>query len=394
MAKKCSSEDCTCTKAIKYDCAVCQQLFCRDCCKRYVALESGLSGPAEQVRTCNACFLKNVAWDSSRTFDVLGPADGKPVVLVHGALIGRQCLVLEARALADAGFRVILPDLPAHGARFKETPLTLDNALSTLKDVISKEAPGQKVVVMGFSMGGYVAAAFAAAHPELTAGVLMAACAHDAHTCTWKMVGRSAELVYKMCSYKTKSGFIYNSYPEVMSKSRPEVVECFLRAGAEFDSWQYTWRVMYDAHMQQVLPKISCPALVVVGEKDFRSHEQLWLSLLRKGRLLVLKGGIHQFMLQPGIVDTYRQHAISFATNAQWGEAGDAAAAGRPDSQAGAAAEQQEGEGRGMESQSGVALLAGADGQAVVIERKAAGAGVGLGEVIKNVWAQRRNKQD
>lgn len=129
-----------------------------------------------------------------------------------------------------------------------------------------------------------------------------------------------------------------------------------------------------------------------------RSHEQLWLSLLRKGRLLVLKGGIHQFMLQPGIVDTYRQHAISFATNAQWGEAGDAAAAGaaagRPDSQAGAAAEQQEGECRGMESQSGVALLAGADGQAVVIERKAAGAGVGLGEVLKNVWAQRRNKQD
>lgn len=60
------------------------------------------------VRTCNACFLKNVAWDSSRTFDVLGPADGKPVVLVHGALIGRQCLVLEARALADAGFRCAL----------------------------------------------------------------------------------------------------------------------------------------------------------------------------------------------------------------------------------------------------------------------------------------------
>jgi hypothetical protein len=59
------------------------------------------------VRTCNACFLKNVAWDSSRTYDVLGPADGKPVVLVHGALIGRQCLVLEARALADAGFRCV-----------------------------------------------------------------------------------------------------------------------------------------------------------------------------------------------------------------------------------------------------------------------------------------------
>jgi hypothetical protein len=123
-----------------------------------------------------------------------------------------------------------------------------------------------------------------------------------------------------------------------------------------------------------------------------RSHELLWLSLLPKGRLLVLKGGIHQFMLQPGIVDTYRQQAISFAANAQWGktsEAGEApgaAAAGRPDSQAGAAAAAAE--------QDGVALLAGPDGQAVVIERPAgAAAGVGLGEVWKNLWAQRGKKQ-
>jgi hypothetical protein len=29
-------------------------------------------------------------------------------------------------------------------------------------------------------------------------------------------------------------------------------------------------QVMYDVHMQQLLPKIKCPALLVVGEKDFR----------------------------------------------------------------------------------------------------------------------------
>lgn len=86
----------------------------------------------------------------------------------------------------------------------------LSTASSLITNVLlSLLCDAPQVVVMGFSMGGYVAAAFAAAHPELTAGVLMAACAHDAHTCTWKMVGRSAELVYKMCSYKTKSGFIY-----------------------------------------------------------------------------------------------------------------------------------------------------------------------------------------
>jgi hypothetical protein len=42
--------------------------------------------------------------------------------------------------------RVLLPDLPAHGARFKEEPLTLDNAMATLHDVITQEVqPGHKV---------------------------------------------------------------------------------------------------------------------------------------------------------------------------------------------------------------------------------------------------------
>lgn len=29
-------------------------------------------------------------------------------------------------------------------------------------------------------------------------------------------------------------------------------------------------QVMYDANMRRILPLISCPALIVVGEKDFR----------------------------------------------------------------------------------------------------------------------------
>lgn len=75
-----------------------------------------LSHLCPAVRTCNECFLQNVAWDSSRTYDVFGPADGKPVVLVHGALIGRQCMVLEAKALAEAGYRYAVCWIPALGS--------------------------------------------------------------------------------------------------------------------------------------------------------------------------------------------------------------------------------------------------------------------------------------
>jgi pimeloyl-ACP methyl ester carboxylesterase len=58
-------------------------------------------------------------------------------------------------------------------------------------------------------MGGYVAAAYAAAHPGHVAGVVLGACAHDTHTRAWKLLGHVSEFVYRLCSYRTKAGFIY-----------------------------------------------------------------------------------------------------------------------------------------------------------------------------------------
>jgi len=64
---------------------------------------------------------------------------------------------------------VLLPDLPGHGSRYNEH-LNLTSAKKVLLQVVEKEAPGQKVLVVGFSMGGYVAASFVAAYPHLVAG--------------------------------------------------------------------------------------------------------------------------------------------------------------------------------------------------------------------------------
>jgi pimeloyl-ACP methyl ester carboxylesterase len=64
------------------------------------------------VRHCNSCFLRGVCWDASSTYDALGPVGGRPVLMLHGALIGRMSMVHEARAMAEKGYRVLLPDLP------------------------------------------------------------------------------------------------------------------------------------------------------------------------------------------------------------------------------------------------------------------------------------------
>lgn len=49
-----------------------------------------------------------------------------------------------------------------------------------------------------------------------------------------------------------------------------------------------------------------------------RSHGKKWLSYLKRGSLLVLRDGIHQFMFQPGVCLEFRKAAAQFAAEAEW----------------------------------------------------------------------------
>jgi pimeloyl-ACP methyl ester carboxylesterase len=62
-----------------------------------------------------------------------------------------------------------------------------------------------QVVMMGFAMGGYIAAAFAAAHPDLLAGVLMGGCCTDAHSLRWQLLARMTQATLALRTYRAKS---------------------------------------------------------------------------------------------------------------------------------------------------------------------------------------------
>jgi pimeloyl-ACP methyl ester carboxylesterase len=98
------------------------------------------------------------------------------VVLVHGAGGDRAALALEARALARAGFGVLSFDLPGHGESSGEIHWTLGEraALRHALDFVERQPDVRRgcVGVLGFSLGGYVAAQVAADDGRVAALVL------------------------------------------------------------------------------------------------------------------------------------------------------------------------------------------------------------------------------
>jgi pimeloyl-ACP methyl ester carboxylesterase len=99
--------------------------------------------------------------------------DGPPLVFVHGAFGDHQFWAEQARPLAD-DYRVVVYDLRGHGLTGGSelptyTPALLASDLRGLVDALGLGAP----VVVGFSLGGSVAQAYAAGHPDGLSGLVL-----------------------------------------------------------------------------------------------------------------------------------------------------------------------------------------------------------------------------
>ncbi|WP_377323984.1 alpha/beta fold hydrolase [Pimelobacter simplex] len=108
-----------------------------------------------------------VTADFTIHYNESGPADGTPVVLVHGGgpgATGWSNYSPNIGALADAGFRVIAPDLPGWGGSSEVDFLTYEplDALCQLLDALGIA----RAAFVGNSMGGHTSIRMAIERPE------------------------------------------------------------------------------------------------------------------------------------------------------------------------------------------------------------------------------------
>ena len=100
----------------------------------------------------------------------VGPADGQPVLLLHGFPYDINSYVDVAPTLADAGFRVIVPHLRGHGdTRFLDDTIPRSGQQAALgQDALELMDALQipQAVLAGYDWGGRAACVVAALWPE------------------------------------------------------------------------------------------------------------------------------------------------------------------------------------------------------------------------------------
>jgi pimeloyl-ACP methyl ester carboxylesterase len=225
---------------------------------------------------------------TGESFVVAGPEAAPAIVFVHGTRLTRVSWAVQIAELSDT-YRVIAMDLPGHGS-LADRPFTLADAADELARVI-EVAGGGRAVVVGLSLGGYVAMDLASRRPELMRGLVLSGA-------TLEPVGLWARPYLALAwAFDRLGPFGLDDAARRSFRARyePGIADPILDAGFQTDGGATALRSLVGQRFGPRLAAYPGPVLIVNGEYDviFRLGARRFVGGARNVRRVRIRGAMH-----------------------------------------------------------------------------------------------------
>ncbi|MGK5628181.1 alpha/beta fold hydrolase [Streptomyces sp. URMC 123] len=234
-----------------------------------------------------------------------------PIVLVHGTRFSAGQWSPQLTALRD-DFPVAAVDLPGHGARSAE-PWSLSAATDIIAAAVDALDRGPALVV-GHSLGGYVALEFARRRPERLRGLVLAgasASTRGAWTVPYRWAAGLVPRVPPARLTRWNDRLLRRMYP-------PEVVGATIRSGYAFHALPAAWGEVLGRFDARAMRHVAAPVLILNGEKDtvFRSGEREFARAHPRARIELIPRARHlaNFDAPEAFTDAIRRFAHELPT--------------------------------------------------------------------------------
>lgn len=181
------------------------------------------------------------------------------LVLVHGSRLSSTQWAPQLPLLCGR-VGVSLVDLPGHGPRADE-----DFTLARCTEVIDEAVRGHEApILVGHSLGGYAAMAYAAQHPAALGGLVLAGCSTTptgVGAALYRGVARLTDRLGPARMTRVNDRVLHRLYP-------PERIDPVIAGGYYFAPTAAAWREVMTHCRPTMLSALTCPVLLLGGELD------------------------------------------------------------------------------------------------------------------------------
>lgn len=193
----------------------------------------------------------------------------------------------QRELLESRGLSVVTPDLPGHGTRMTER-FNLDGAMRTIDEAVRLH-PGP-VLLVGFSLGGYLAIHYVGLARQPIAALLAASCGTQPHRLIlWGWRGIAA-VIHRL----PDRGLLLNNTLLRLFVRDPRLVDDVLAGGVALEVMDDVLRELRPLDIRASLARIPQPVTLVNGRLDhFRLQERRYLRATIDGRLVHVAGATH-----------------------------------------------------------------------------------------------------
>ena len=201
---------------------------------------------------------------------------GKLTMLLHGfgetgEVWSRQIDSLKTH------FRLIVPDLPGSGESEMVNDMSMEGMAEVIKAIFDEEVesasvPGEKPVLIGHSMGGYITLSYVKKHPESLGGFGLF------HSTAFPDSDDKKETRKKGIDFIRRHGafeFLKSSTPNLFSPyskdKKSELIDVFIRGLHNFSApalVSYYEAMMHRPDTTDLLKTTRLPVLFVIGKYD------------------------------------------------------------------------------------------------------------------------------
>lgn len=245
---------------------------------------------------------------------------GRPVVLIHGVLADHRMWRLQVCDLAR-DHRVICYDMLGHGDS-SDPPgeRSLADFTGQLQSVIAKHCQFERPVVVGFSMGGLIAQAYAIEHSHELSGVVILNAVYDRTPTEREAVGLRLDALERLGMNSVIDAATTRWFTPQEQAAHTDIIEeifGLMRDGDQAAKLKaYRVFATSDGETAGRLRAIQCPALVMTGDGDAVSPPHMAVKMadaIPNARSEILSNQRHMMPMLDA--DTLNRHLREFLSS-------------------------------------------------------------------------------